>query len=206
MSAIALPDFMAPASLKKPLNSLQAQADAGQRSGAKANSTFTSPQYRIRTVEPGTFRRHQGANTAVARPAQQAQPFTAVSAPQARQAHQGVGKPKKRGFLGGAVRLTRKGRLVFRGIPALTLAVLIVLGALAFISPGEAKSSTVEVATQVSSTMTVMHGDSLWSIAAKVAPEQDNRDVINHIMQINDLSTAQVEPGQVLEVPVYTSK
>lgn len=203
MSAIALPDFMAPASLKKPLSSLQAQADAGQRSGAKANSTFTSPQYRIRTVEPGTFRRHQSANTAVAKPAQQAQLLTPVSAAEA---PQGLGKQKKRGLLGGVVRLTRKGRLVFRGIPALTLAVLIVLGALAFISPGEAKSSTAEMATQVSSTMTVMHGDSLWSIAAKVAPEQDNRDVINHIMQINDLSTARVEPGQVLEVPVYTSK
>ena len=202
MSAIALPDFMAPASSKKPLNSLQAQADA-QRSRARANSTFTTPQYRIRTVEPGTFRRHQGAHTAVTRPAQQGQLLAPVSAAQT---SQGVNQQKKRGLLGGAVRLTRKGRLVFRGIPALTLAVLIVLGALTFISPGEAKSSTGEMATQVSSTMTVMHGDSLWSIAAKVAPGQDNRDVINHIMQINDLSTARVEPGQVLEVPVYTSK
>lgn len=203
MSAIALPDFMAPASVKKPLTSLQAQADAGQRSGSKANSTFSSPQYRIRTVEPGTFRRQHSAGAAVARPAQQGQLLTAASASQA---PQNISKQKKHGFLGGAVRLTRKGRLVFRGIPALTLAVLVVLGALAFMSPGEAKSSTSEMATQVSSTMTVMHGDSLWSIAAKVAPGQDNRDVINHIMQINDLSTARVEPGQVLEVPVYTSK
>ncbi|HIY94166.1 MAG TPA: LysM peptidoglycan-binding domain-containing protein, partial [Candidatus Rothia avicola] len=79
-----------------------------------------------------------------------------------------------------------------------------VLGALTFLVPGEAKSATVEPVVPVSQTVTVVHGDTLWSIAADVAPGEDSRDVINRIMQINDLTSAQLVPGQVLEVPVYT--
>lgn len=104
------------------------------------------------------------------------------------------------------IRLTRRGRLVFRGIPVLTVAVLLVFAALVFLDPAEAKSSSGGVSATVSRTVTVAHGDSLWAIAAEVAPDQDSRDIINQIMDINGLTTARVEPGQVLEVPVYSTK
>lgn len=200
MSAIALPDFMARTSLKKPLD--QSRIPAPSQARAKATgSAFRVPQYRIRFVQPGAPRSVPATEQATARPAVRREAPLLTTAP-ASAAQTASRKLVKRS----ALRLTRKGRLLFRGIPALTLAVFILLGALTFLNPGEAKSSVAEIGPAVSTTLTVMHGDSLWDIAARVAPEQDNRDVINQIMQINDLTTAQVRAGQVLEVPVYTSK
>jgi LysM repeat protein len=50
--------------------------------------------------------------------------------------------------------------------------------------------------------VTVQSGESLWGIAAEVAPERDPRDVIADIVQINNLNAGTVLPGQQLFVPV----
>lgn len=57
----------------------------------------------------------------------------------------------------------------------------------------------------VSST-SVVHaraGDSLSSIAGRVAPEMPTESVVADIVGLNDLSTASVRVGQALVIPVY---
>ncbi|WP_237224576.1 MULTISPECIES: LysM peptidoglycan-binding domain-containing protein [Rothia] len=185
MSTIALPEFMARTSLKKPLDQTATFAPRQQPQPSATAGGLRQPRYRIRRAESSPVRSHQAGAPAQRRVA--LVPATSMQLPQ---------RPK--------MRLTRRGRFIFRGLPLLTLAALLVLGALTLLLPTEAKSSAETPVAPSSSTVTVMHGDSLWSIAADVAPGEDNRDVINHIMQINNLTTAQVEPGQVLEVPVYS--
>ena len=50
----------------------------------------------------------------------------------------------------------------------------------------------------------VAAGDSVWSIAAKMAdPKEDVRELVYIIREINQLDkNAQVQPGQVLKIPV----
>lgn len=185
MSTIALPEFMARTSLKKPLDQTATFVTRQQPQSSATAGGLRQPRYRIRCAEPSSVRGDQTGTPARRRVA--VVPATSI---------QPTHRPK--------IRLTRRGRFIFRGLPLLTLAALLVLGALTLLLPTEAKSSAETPVAPASSTVTVMHGDSLWSIAADVAPGKDSRDVINHIMQINNLTTAQVEPGQVLEVPVYS--
>ncbi|WP_421083424.1 LysM peptidoglycan-binding domain-containing protein [Rothia nasimurium] len=105
---------------------------------------------------------------------------------------------------GGRIRLTRRGRFVFRGLPVLTLLALMVVGALNLMMPTPATSSDFDISSAGSQTVTVYHGDNLWTIAEEVAPGLDSRDVINQIMEINDLTSAKLVPGQQLVVPAYT--
>lgn len=53
----------------------------------------------------------------------------------------------------------------------------------------------------VSIEYTVGSGDSLWEIAGRFAPGQDQRRVIAAIKRANGLNTAHLEPGQVLRIP-----
>ncbi len=47
----------------------------------------------------------------------------------------------------------------------------------------------------------VQAGDTLWTIAAEVAPDEDTRGVISEIRHLNDLDTSLIVPGQTLVVP-----
>jgi LysM repeat protein len=48
----------------------------------------------------------------------------------------------------------------------------------------------------------VEQGDTLWSIAQTYAPSgTDVRDYINHIKKLNELRTATLQVGQILELP-----
>jgi LysM repeat protein len=49
---------------------------------------------------------------------------------------------------------------------------------------------------------TVEAGDSLWSVARRVAPENDPREVVEQIRRLNDLPGAQIQVGQQLLLPV----
>lgn len=218
MSTIALPEFMARTSLKKPLDQAATFVPRQSTVATASAGAVRHPHYRIRFASsshqtenlPPVAQRSLRGHRGVLESAQQAELLRVAEGEQASPA-QGQCRPK--GFAPqsmsktagrGRLRLTRRGRLLFRGLPLLTLAALIVLGALTFAFPAQAKSSTSQPETPVSQTVTVYHGDSLWTIAQQVAPGQDSRDVINRIMQINDLTSAQVQPGQVLEVPVYS--
>ncbi|MDQ1623365.1 MAG: hypothetical protein QOH19_1783 [Actinomycetota bacterium] len=99
------------------------------------------------------------------------------------------------------LRLTRRGKFVFFGVPLILLAALI-LSLSGFVNaPAKAAESASELSLTPTVSVTVQPGESLWTIAGTVAPERDPRDVIADIVQLNNLDAARVLPGQELFVP-----
>jgi Tfp pilus assembly protein FimV len=102
------------------------------------------------------------------------------------------------------LRLTVRGRRVLAGVAALpavvALSFAIVSGGGALASgEGSAPAGTFEQ-------VTVMPGDTLWSIAETVAPGEDPRDVIDAIMRLNALPSGALISGEKLSLPrEYTS-
>ena len=86
-----------------------------------------------------------------------------------------------------------------KGLPLLTLAVLIVLGAISFFGP--AASASVENASATRTIVVVKHGETLWDIAQAVDPHGDTRDTVVRIMELNSLTSTSVDAGQRLEIP-----
>ena len=86
-----------------------------------------------------------------------------------------------------------------KGLPLLTLAALIVLGAISFFGP--AASASVENASATRTVVVVKHGETLWDIAQAVNPHGDTRDTVVRIMELNSLTSTSVDAGQRLEIP-----
>ena len=99
------------------------------------------------------------------------------------------------------LRLTRRGRMVFFGIPAMLLVAALLSLAGFITSPAKASDSQAQLQPPVTITVTVQPGQSLWGIAGAAAPERDPRDVIAEIIQLNDLRGGRIQPGQQLFVP-----
>ncbi|ALE07651.1 hypothetical protein AL755_07480 [Arthrobacter sp. ERGS1:01] len=106
------------------------------------------------------------------------------------------------------MRLTRRGRMVFLGIPALVVAAVLMLSVVAVLlgvvaSPANAATKYTPVnMTDYAASVTVLQGQSLWSIAAKSDPNRDVRDVVAEIVALNDLGTSVLQAGQQLYVPL----
>lgn len=110
--------------------------------------------------------------------------------------HQGSGSAAPRTHL----RLTRRGRVVFTTLGAVPL----VVGSLALALNGGVAAA--EDISRVSATaafdyVTIEAGQSLWQLAESVAPHQDPRDVIADIVNLNQLASEAVQPGQRLALP-----
>ena len=86
-----------------------------------------------------------------------------------------------------------------KGLPLLTLAALIVLGAISFFGP--AASASVENTSATRTIVVVKHGETLWDIAQAVDPQGDTRDTVVRIMELNSLTRTSVDAGQRLEIP-----
>ena len=86
-----------------------------------------------------------------------------------------------------------------KGLPLLTLAALIVLGAISFFGP--AASASVENASVTRTVVVVKHGETLWDIAQAVDSQGDTRDTVVRIMELNSLTSTSVDAGQRLEIP-----
>lgn len=105
------------------------------------------------------------------------------------------------------LRLTARGRLALRVLSGTVLTAL-VLGLVAlFYSSWSAQATAGESGADSSavrgefSTVTVQEGDSLWTIADASAPGADPRDLMADIVEINDLRSGVVHPGQELAIP-----
>lgn len=142
------------------------------------------------------------------RPAQVAQPAhapavstqasSAAQAPSAKSVLLAKGGELLRSVPGSIRRLgTPRGFL--KGLPLLTLAALIVLGAISFFGP--AASASVENASVIRTVVVVKHGETLWDIAQAVDPQGDTRDTVVRIMELNSLTSTSVDAGQRLEIP-----
>ena len=90
-------------------------------------------------------------------------------------------------------------RLTRRGVVVLTAAVLALGVALIWL----ARVSAVEPAAAPSAphAVTVAPGDTLWSIALRVAPNADPRAEVAALERRNGLTSVDLVPGQVLRVP-----
>lgn len=80
---------------------------------------------------------------------------------------------------------------------ALAVAAITALSALT----GQSATATSNSAKTEFTYVTVLAGQSLWQIAAKVAPNQDPRDFIAAVVSLNGLTSADVTPGQRIALP-----
>lgn len=75
-----------------------------------------------------------------------------------------------------------------------TLLVLIIAGCwLTFSSATGAGATPEEVIIRT--------GDSLWTVAVRIRPQNDPRKTIEDIRMVNNLTTMKVTPGQMIIVP-----
>jgi len=92
------------------------------------------------------------------------------------------------------LRLTRRGVVVLAGLVA---ALAIGLVGIAWASaPGASGAGSVGSAAPAN--VSVEQGDSLWSIAARVAPNTDPRVEVERLQQLNHLTGVDLQPGQML--------
>ena len=94
------------------------------------------------------------------------------------------------------VHLTRRGRVL---LLALLVAVLFGAFSLGRAAPQAASVSSSAPALEQ---ITVQQGESLWTVARRIAPDNDPREVIAQIRRLNDLTTWQLQAGQQLLLPV----
>jgi LysM repeat protein len=96
----------------------------------------------------------------------------------------------------GRLRITRRGRAVVAALVTIPL----LAGALVFAANGVATAT--ETSTSASfQQVTVAAGQSLWQLAATLAPSADPRDVVSDIVHLNQLHGTDVHPGQRLAIP-----
>ena len=93
-------------------------------------------------------------------------------------------------------RLTRRGRLV------VLLAGLFVLMAVGVAFAG---ISLAAEEPEVTETIVVSPGDTLWGLASELSDGGDVRSMMRHIEQLNSLDSVSLDAGQRLRVPAEVS-
>jgi hypothetical protein len=100
----------------------------------------------------------------------------------------------------GSIVLNRRGRLA-RTLVVLSLAVVMV-ATFAF-SAGAGSSDSMASTPDSYVTVVVGPGESLWSLAGRMAGDGDARSLIEEIMIVNSLATPDVQAGQSLRIPLH---
>jgi len=87
-------------------------------------------------------------------------------------------------------------RLTRRGVAVLAVGTAVLGAALLLLAwrsaPGRPAMSAAPAVVSVQA------GDTLWSIASRVAPHRDPRDEVADLQRLNKIVDAQLQPGQVL--------
>ena len=98
------------------------------------------------------------------------------------------------------LRITRRGRAVLASLavfPTLVIALLIGMAS-GGATAGDQEAAPATVSFEY---ITVLPGQSLWQVAEEHAPDTDPRDYVNAIMQLNQLPSADIVPGQRIALP-----
>ena len=95
--------------------------------------------------------------------------------------------------------ITRRGRAV------VTVAAAAPLVALALFLSLNGGSATASGDAAETSYVTISGGESLWAVASEIAPDEDPREVIAQLRDLNRLSSSDVVPGQKLAIPASYS-
>jgi LysM repeat protein len=96
-----------------------------------------------------------------------------------------------------AVRLTRLGRI------ALTLVVTLLglaMIAAAMMTAGRHGRPTPSLPSSAPAVVVVQPGETLWTIARRVAPSRDPREIVTELRRLNALPSADVRAGQQLRL------
>jgi hypothetical protein len=93
--------------------------------------------------------------------------------------------------------LNAKGRRFVRQATVVTVAVV---AAISFFSGQAATAGSDAVKTNFTY-VTVNSGESLWQLASEIAPNEDPRDWIAKVVDLNALTSAEVSPGQRIALP-----
>ena len=96
--------------------------------------------------------------------------------------------------------LNRRGRLA-RTLVILSLAIVMV-ATFAF-SAGAGSADSMAATPDSYVTVVVGPGESLWSLAGRMAGDGDARSLIEEIMAVNSLATPDVQAGQSLRIPLH---
>jgi hypothetical protein len=96
--------------------------------------------------------------------------------------------------------LNRRGRLA-RTLVVLSLAIVMV-ATFAF-SAGAGSTDSMAATPESFVTVVVGPGESLWSLAGRMAGDGDARSLIEEIMIVNSLATPDVQAGQPLRIPLH---
>lgn len=106
-----------------------------------------------------------------------------------------------------AARNTVRPMAIVRAILGWTLILIVSAGLL--LGAGKtlqsAQASNADLSSSAAVTfeyVTIMQGDSLWSVAEEYAPNRDPRDFIAEIVALNNLSDSVVDAGMRLALPI----
>jgi LysM repeat protein len=97
------------------------------------------------------------------------------------------------------VRLTPRGRFLARLAVITSLSILLLSGfaAVTGASAGSAETAIPTPYIKVS----VKPGETLWSIAASIAPEGDRRSLVADMVEANRLKSPELQAGQKIYIP-----
>jgi LysM domain len=98
---------------------------------------------------------------------------------------------------GGSVRLTWLGRLMV-GLVATVLGLTVFAGA-AVVAARHGRPAPA-LPSSGPATVVVQPGETLWTIARRVAPARDPREVVTDLRRLNALPTAEIQAGQQLRI------
>lgn len=99
------------------------------------------------------------------------------------------------------LRITRRGRAVLGALLVGPVAVALAVSALSG-APAQAGSTSSTASFEY---LTVGPGESLWELAGWIAPDADPREVVTQLVALNQLPSADVQPGQRIAIPVQYS-
>jgi hypothetical protein len=94
------------------------------------------------------------------------------------------------------VRLTRRGRALL-----VLLCAVLLLAAVSIGRTGSQAATATGTGPTLSQT-TVQPGETLWTVARRIAPQNDPREVVAQIRRINHLQSSSLRAGQQLLLPV----
>ena len=97
------------------------------------------------------------------------------------------------------VRLTPRGRLLARLAVIASLSILLLSGYAAMTGASAGSTETAIPTPYVK--VSVKPGDTLWSIAESIAPTGDRRSLVADIVEINRLTTPELQAGQKIYIP-----
>ena len=111
--------------------------------------------------------------------------------------HRGAKTPENRHY--SRVRLTPRGRLLTRLAVIASLSILLLSGFAALTGASAGSTDTAIPTPYVK--VSVKPGDTLWSIAESIAPSGDRRSLVADIVEINRLTSPELQAGQKIYIP-----